>query len=167
MVVGINKPFKFPFLYNLVHNTIRTPVLERLISYVFDHVEDVGFEGVASVCDLGPTNQAAINGLRKNCPQGQYENVFMYKGRLITHVFDMAHVIKGFRNNFLTNDMVLPTGGVAKWDHLVEVYRKDRDLYRMLNKLTDSHMNPVEKQKMKVSMAMQVCIKKLRFKIDR
>jgi hypothetical protein len=52
-------------------------------------------------------------------------------------------------------DSQLPV--VAKWEHIEEVYKRDKDcLFRTLHKLKDTHLAPIAHLSMKVSLAAQV-----------
>jgi len=100
----------------------------------------------------GSTFRAAINRLRQTAGElGVDENVYVVKGVLIQHVYDMAHIIKGVRNNFITSDIVT-SQGTAKWEHITAAVNQDREFNRMLFKVTDKHLNPIHWQKMKVRM---------------
>ena len=86
---------------------------------------------------------------------------------LILHVYDAPHLIKGIRNNFLKKDIkgdfLLGERKqfIAKWDHIVKAYETDAKIntdFKLLHKLTDSHLYEKENQrvKMKVRHAVQV-----------
>ena len=77
------------------------------------------------------------------------------------------HLIKGIRNNFLKKDIKSDfllgerKQFIAKWDHIVKAYETDAKIntdFKLLHKLTDSHLYEKENQrvKMKVRHAVQV-----------
>jgi hypothetical protein len=46
---------------------------------------------------------------------------------------------------------------IATWDHILKLHELDKpNRFRLLYKLTDSHLNPVAQSAMKVSLAAQV-----------
>lgn len=100
-------------------------------------------------------------------------DVLTYKvaDKSLIHFFDVPHIWKVLRNNFLTKDLCHTltkaweitdcknVGGVKKyasWDHIKELYELDfRATQRRVKKLTPEHINP-NREKMKVSNATQI-----------
>lgn len=91
---------------------------------------------------------------------------YKIKDRVIIHVFDPPHIIKGIRNNLLTKNLrhfVKPDRSVncknrrvATWDDICEFYNSNKTgSVRLVEKMTDEHINPV-KRKMNVKLATQV-----------
>lgn len=79
---------------------------------------------------------------------------------------DPPHLIKGIRNNLMNKNLVCSINGltkVAKWEHIVELYKQDPAYkgIRLVNKLTDRHINPDKFQKIKVKYATQVLSQKV------
>lgn len=69
-------------------------------------------------------------------------------------------MLKGIRNSLLNYDIQFEKNGttmVAKWDHIVEVWKSDCGAgdFQFLHKLTEHHVNPNFMNKMKVSVAVQ------------
>lgn len=124
------------------------------------------------------TNASAVNILinPSNPSTVQLGQLLMYtvKGHKIIHGFDPSHIIKTWRNNLETKNLVhfiskrWHKGGkdlinnkpdslkIATWDHVSALYKIDlKSPQRRLLKLTPEHLAP-KKLKMKVSLATQV-----------
>ena len=80
-------------------------------------------------------------------------------------MYDPPHLDKGIRNNLLNKFLEIniglekPNRQFAKWEVISKAYLFDKHSYnvkRSLDKLTDAHINPTGKKKMKVSLAAQV-----------
>ncbi|EFA11657.2 hypothetical protein TcasGA2_TC004082 [Tribolium castaneum] len=110
----------------------------------------VGFNIIASVCNMGSNNVKAINDLLD------------YSKILQTSEDDVA-----FRNGFLERDCQFSTHGargqqqrvVARWDHIKQVVDIDREknrVFRLLPKISAKHVDKFKIPKMKVSIAAQV-----------
>lgn len=72
------------------------------------------------------------------------------------YFFDTPHLMKAIRN-ILIKYPVQFENKEAKWSHIEELHNleKNQDL-RMVPKLTESHVNPTNFQKMRVKLATQV-----------
>ncbi|KAG8233299.1 hypothetical protein J437_LFUL013466 [Ladona fulva] len=81
---------------------------------------------------------------------------FTVEGEDVCYIFDVPHLIKSFRNNFLKHSFKYD-GNVASWSDISAMYQHDKKFnLRLLSKLTDAHVNPNCFQKMKVKLATQV-----------
>ncbi|CAI6352848.1 unnamed protein product [Macrosiphum euphorbiae] len=63
MLRGIIKKWKQPYAYYFCTNTTKTSDLVNYLETVIKSVNKTGFEIVATICDQGGTNRAAINHL--------------------------------------------------------------------------------------------------------
>ncbi|CAH0730447.1 unnamed protein product, partial [Brenthis ino] len=75
-------------------------------------------------------------------------------------LFDTPHLLKGIRNNLLNKDAKFIENGQekwAKWEHLKMLLAIDvgDDEIRLVNKLTENHVNKDKLKKMKVKLAAQ------------
>lgn len=61
MVRGIQKNYKQVVAYYFVQNTIAAASLKKLIVQIIVELQSIGLKVVATVCDQGPTNVAALN----------------------------------------------------------------------------------------------------------
>ena len=82
-------------------------------------------------------------------------------------VADSTHLFKSLRNMMLTNDFRFPAwairnweiegGDVVKWEHISQLYELEKNnVINMSYKLTDSHINPSNLEKMRVSFVRLV-----------
>lgn len=155
MLKGLNQKWKQPYCFYFTGN-IKAVKLAALIEHVVKSVQDLGLIPVATVCDQCPTNVSALKILsnRVSDRPGPY---FEVGGMDIVYFFDAPHLLKSIRNNLLDKDVILSAENnveyTAKWDHIRQLYqvdREDNEPYWLLPKLTEAHVNPEGKNKMKV-----------------
>ncbi|KAJ8943123.1 hypothetical protein NQ318_017319 [Aromia moschata] len=136
----------------------------KAIKLVVKECQKIGLKIVASICDQGAANVAAINRLLQETKQmqteeGQYFG-YVINEQEIVPLYDVPHLFKGLRNNLLTKDLHFEINGkkmVAKWDHILQFYFLDlSDDVRICPKLTDCHVILEKINKMKVSACTQV-----------
>lgn len=138
-----------------------------MMSFVF-----LGLKVIGSTCDQVQTNVSAINGLidPKNFsePKKQDGQILKYTIRdsEIIHCYDLPHLLKVVRNNFLNKDLehciskrwnISDSDGSdnVEDDNVEEIYTADwkvvADVYydldlkgsqRLLKKITDEHIKP-------------------------
>lgn len=165
MVKGITKSWKQPIVYTFCSSSTKTMDLVRLLKVIISQCQQSGLKILATVCDQGATNCAAINYLTKhNATANNYSEdvkIFEINGQNIVHIYDSPHLLKGIRNNLLGKHLVWNKNGksyTAKWDHIISVYKIDNASgnLRLLPRLTDSHVIPEKLKKMKVSYAAQI-----------
>lgn len=169
MLRGIAKKWKQPYAYYYSTSTIQTVDLVSYMKDVVRSVNKTGLKIVATVCDQGGTNRAAISYLMsetcKNYTERNMEKTnlgFEIDGQEIIPIFDPPHLLKCIRNNLFNKDVVFDMDGntyTASWDHIVAMYdfdKKNEEFeLRTLVKLNDNHIN-IARSKMKVSNAAQV-----------
>lgn len=168
MLRGIKRKWKQPIYYNFVNGGTKNVDIVRIIKEVIRKCHSIGLHVIATVCDQGANNQAAINFLLKQTKEKYaragleyFEKHFEVDNQKIIPLFDVPHLFKGIRNNllkyhlhFLDNEK----GKLAKWSDILTAYKMDPYLgsLRLMPKLTDSHVNPQKINKMKVSKCTQV-----------
>jgi hypothetical protein len=131
--------------------------LQSLIMQIVEYIhEKTLFKVVASISDMGTANQAAIRELsEKSRHKGEY--CYKINNEVILHIFDPPHLLKCFRNHFLDKDITFMQF-VAKWSDLKTLYELDgmTSDSKICPKLTEAHINPTSKQKMRVKLAAQI-----------
>lgn len=145
----------------------------------------LGLKVIGSACDQVQTNVSAMNRLicpeeynnkKKARPKKQDGSIYKYKirGVDIIHCYDLPHLIKVIRNNFMEKDLshcISKRWSIndcdearghkqktytATWKDVADVYDFDlKGSHRVLKKITSEHIKP-EKDKMKVCVATQV-----------
>ena len=88
--------------------------------------------------------------LRNNSNQPEI-SYYKVDNNVISHIYDVPHLLKCFRNNF-QKKYVLVGGQRAQWKHLEMLYKDDGSGGQArTTKLTDKHINPQAYDKMKVN----------------
>ncbi|XP_063374290.1 uncharacterized protein LOC134661987 [Cydia amplana] len=156
MLQGIYRKFKQPIAFYFVKGTISTEKLSVLIKEIITAVNATGHKVLATVCDQGPTNMGAIKLLKKfSVPSSVLQNSFFLDGEEIFTLYDIPHLFKSLRNNFLNNGVLSWNGKKAKWSHLRLVEEKNRN-FLYLSKVSPVHVFPKYRAKMRVKYAAQM-----------
>ncbi|KAF9413695.1 hypothetical protein HW555_008141 [Spodoptera exigua] len=124
---------------------------------------DAGNNICASVCDMDGVNKKAL------CLLGAFvENPYIeVSNHKIDTLFDTPHLLKCFRNLFMKYDVRFSTNitsdnkqgiGIAKWSHIRQFYELDNNNpnFVFAPALSNEHLDPNSKQKMRVKLAAQV-----------
>lgn len=153
LIRGLYGQWKLPVAYFLSHTNVKAENLELLLKAIINKLFDVGVLPKAVVCDQASTNQNVFKrlGVTSKYP------FFFCNNRKLFALYDVPHLIKNIRNNFLTNDYVNGEEKMSFQD-IRSTYDIDKssNVSRSLTKLTERHMNPNAFQKMTVSLATQV-----------
>lgn len=161
MLKGISRQWKQPIAFTFSNGPTDSTTLKDLIKNLIRECQNMGFNVVATICDQGSNNQAAINKLiaeskveseSKGTPYNKLG--FLINNKEIVPLYDVPHLIKGIRNNLLTKDLHYEDEDgvrkVATWKHIVNLYELDNfDNVHMLP-LTDQHVIAEKMNKMKV-----------------
>ncbi|KAH9645396.1 hypothetical protein HF086_000014 [Spodoptera exigua] len=169
MVRGVKKNYKQPVAYYFTQNLNKIE-LKNVIKDVIRKVFATGLKILATVCDQCTTNVGAIESLIT-----ESKEMFLRKGKIwrndfivfnnekIVPLYDVPHLLKRLRNNLLTKDLVYldPEEGkqkVLKWDYFQQLYEADKSYghLKILQKVTEEHINREKINKMKVKTAAQV-----------
>ena len=174
MVRGLKKKWKQPIAYYFSEAGMNTADIARNIKLIIRSLHSIGLQVLATVCDQLSTNTAAINLLKSQTDidhriQNQENRMlgFSVDGVEVVPLYDIPHLLKGMRNNFLEADIKFVWKKnkiqVASWKDIVAVYELDIGDFdtKMLNKLTESHVYKEKLKKMKVSYAAQIFSQKV------
>lgn len=168
MLRGAVKKFKQPLAYYFCHGSTKTVQLKAQIETVIKKVQETGLQVIATVCDQGASNIAAVNQLVRQTrekylrtSQEIREDFFEIQDEKIYPIFDPPHLIKGIRNNLITKNLKYVMGGkvcVAKWEHIVALYNRSPGYkgVKLVPKLTAQHVLPDYIPKMRVKHCTQV-----------
>lgn len=96
--------------------------------------------------------------LQSNLPS---KRRIIISGEEIVPLYDVPHLIKGIRNNFMKRHLVWENSEgkyIGKWGDIEKAYEIDRSCgdISCIPKITELHVNPKKIKKMKVSYATQV-----------
>ncbi|KAH9640879.1 hypothetical protein HF086_015218 [Spodoptera exigua] len=159
----IRKHFKQPVAFYLSSGFVTADRLSSLIMEVLNCCFDAGNNICASVCDMDGVNKKAL------CLLGAFvENPYIeVSNHKIVTLFDTPHLLKCFRNLFMKYDVRFSTNitsdnkqgiGIAKWSHIRQFYELDNNNpnFVFAPALSNEHLDPNSKQKMRVKLAAQV-----------
>lgn len=168
LVRGIIKKYKQPVHYTFCAGSTPFANLKKYIVNVIEKLQDCGLKVVATVCDQGATNMAAINSLINDTRANYLRKGEEYPGGLFTiggqkvfPLYDPPHLMKGIRNNMLNKDLTYVIKNkkrVAKWRHIINLHEKGPGYggVRLVPKLTQQHVLPHLIPKMRVKHCTQV-----------
>lgn len=135
MLQGIRRKFKQPLAFYFVKGTVTSQKLAVLIKEIISAINETGFEVLATVCDQGPTNMGALKLLKDWSPaeEGpQIKNFFNVGSKKVFIIYDVPHLFKSIRNNFLNYGAIQISGKKVKWEHLMKVEERNRNLLYLL-----------------------------------
>ncbi|KRT84344.1 hypothetical protein AMK59_2308 [Oryctes borbonicus] len=168
LLKGIKSKWKQPVCFVFSQGTTATAELVVLIREVIRNCRRAGLNIVATICDQGATNQAAINYLvnetRVHCLKRNIANRlqgYLIDNEEVVHMYDFPHLLKGVRNNMLNKNLHFGQNGiqkVARWSHIIQAYNIEQKQgpYSLCYKLTEEHVLPNRIRKMKVKNCSQV-----------
>lgn len=169
MVRGVIKKYKQPIAYSFCKGTTSSIELKIQIKDVISKLQAMGFNVLATVCDQGKTNQAAINNLLQETKREYLrrdqevtqDGFFELNGKKIVALYDPPHLMKCVRNNLITKNLQYTQNGVtklAKWDHLLLLHKRSFGYsgVRLVPKLTAKHVIPKMIPRMRVKYATQI-----------
>lgn len=153
MARGIYTQWKFPIAYYLAHSGVNKNILKELIIDIVKKIFDVGLCPKLIVCDQSTSNQSALKLLNIS-----EENPFFFvNGHKIFTLYDVPHLLKSVRNNFI-EACFQKDNKIFSFNDIKETYKIDKSnkKSKALIKITDSHIHPTSFQKMRVKLAVQV-----------
>ncbi|KAJ8976852.1 hypothetical protein NQ317_012976 [Molorchus minor] len=154
MIKGALRNWIQPISFSFSNGPAKTDKLVVSIKMIIKECQRIGLKVIASVCDQGAANVAAINRLlaetksymSKKGEENKHHG-YLINDQEIIPLYDVPHLFKGLRNNLLTKK----SSFFPKW--------KGNDIsedVRICPKLTDNHVIPEKINKMKVSACTQV-----------
>lgn len=149
---GISVNWKQPVGYVLPQSTCSGKDLEDILDNTIKELYAINLYVKAIVSDVG-SNFHKFATEKGVTPETPY---FYINNSKIFYLFDTPHLIKATRNSFFKYSIQFNNFATNK-DYLDIFYNKDKEnQIRSAPKLTDSHMNPSNFEKMKVKLAVQV-----------
>lgn len=153
LLQGMRKKFKQPLAFYFVKGTVSSQKLAVLIKEIIAEVKKTTFQPIATVCDQGPTNMGALKLLREWHNGG--ENYFEMDGHKIFNIYDVPHLFKSIRNNFMNHGTIQMEDKQGKWAHIQEV-KEQNESFLYISKITSTHVQPKYRAKMRVKYAAQI-----------
>lgn len=156
-VQGLARRYKQPIGYHFVSGTVSSKDLANLVPEYITQLQANGFNVMATVCDQGPTNRKALTKLMSETDNGAgLTNKYFKVGEAVIYpLFDVPHLFKNLRSNFMRSVKVVWDNTIASYRSIRRVWRYDRGLFRM-KYLTERDINPRGKGLMKVQTAARV-----------
>ncbi|XP_065342026.1 uncharacterized protein LOC135940864 [Cloeon dipterum] len=146
------KSWKQPLGYHLSSGPVKSNVLKKLIEFWIKFSIAIDLKPIITVCDQSSPNVKDLRDLGVS----EHNPVIKIDSREIITSFDPPHILKCLRNLFLQHG-VWTNKGYANPEHIVMLYGIDRQSSpKFCTKLTDIHLHPFGKQKMKVSVAAEL-----------
>lgn len=155
MIHGLHKAWKQPIAFYFTRDTIRTPDLKYLIIEVISSLQSIGLEVLATVCDQGPTNRAAIEQLSNDKRDNIPSYYFTVNDKKIFTLFDPPHLLKSTRNAFVNYNIQFENTKIAKFQHIEQCFQIDRTKrFQALRKIREAYLNLDRYPRLK----MKVCV---------
>jgi hypothetical protein len=129
MVCGLHWKWKQSVSYYLSHGSTKAEMLVQLLNEVLGACQTVGLHVVATFFDMGTNNIKAMKLLGSSTS----EPFFQFRNQAIATIYDPPHLLKCTCNLFLKynvqfkSEHVKSQLPVAKWEHIKELYKWDRD----------------------------------------
>ncbi|XP_028044210.1 uncharacterized protein LOC114253507 isoform X2 [Bombyx mandarina] len=120
MLQGIGRKIKQPPAFYFVRGTVSSEKLPVLIQ----EINNSGFQVLSTICDQGPTNMGALI-LLKEWNNGGH-NYFEFENNNKKKNYDIPHLLKSLRNNYLKQGFLKMEELKGQWSHLVEVEERNR-----------------------------------------
>lgn len=152
-IKGIYSSWKIPISYFFSCGSVKKTNLKDLIQYNLKTLIKIGYIPKAIVCDQGSNNRGALNllGVTKDRPYFILDNFKIFA------VFDVPHLFKSVRNNWLSGEFKF-LDKIFSFNVIKKTYEIDKNSQtaRALPKITDRHINPNNFEKMSCSLALQL-----------
>ncbi|KAJ3650217.1 hypothetical protein Zmor_021918 [Zophobas morio] len=157
MLTGINNKWTQPIACFFTKSGVKTYQLADLIVKIINVIHTkTEFRVLLTTSDQGGPNRAAVRylTLKSNFERNDFQ--YLVNSNSILHNFDACHLIKCLRNAMIDKD-IQDDSGIARWNDIEMLYAKDGlSVDSKITKLTELHIHPQGKMKMKVSLATQV-----------
>ncbi|KAI4470647.1 thap domain-containing protein 9 [Holotrichia oblita] len=171
MVRGIVKQWKQAIAFTFCEGGTNAALLSTMLEEIISALQGIGLTVVCTVCDQAAANVSAVKKLisktkEKYARNGQvyYQNHIEVNSVTVVPIFDVPHMLKGIRNNFIKRNISCSMNGtnfLGKWEHVEELYRQDQveslGSLRLCPKLSERHVKlDHSSDKMKVKYCTQV-----------
>lgn len=152
MIRSIKSAWKQPIAYTFSATAYDAKKMKDLLEQIITSLHDIGIEIVCLISDMGSNclELSKILGITTENPK------FCLGNKEVFFYFDPPHLIKAARNNLLKYDFMWDNQK-ACWSDISAFFEKDQTcLNKLAPKLTKSHINPSQFERMRVKYASQV-----------
>ncbi|KAF0305880.1 Transposable element P transposase [Amphibalanus amphitrite] len=152
MVRGLCSHWKQPVYFDFDQ-----PMTREIMFSAIAAVEDAGYQVVAMVCDLSPTNRGFLysdRGLNMKPEDGWFTHP-CDPSRKIFPFADIPHMLKLLRNHIMDEGVRLRSGAVLNKSMFVKLLGVDNAEFRLCHKLTMRHVTAENQERQRVFLAAQ------------
>jgi hypothetical protein len=157
MARGIFENWKQPLAYVFLNTSCNVEQLKILLFEVIDNLRSLGFRVRGFISDVGSNFVSLSKLLNVTIDAPFFYTDVLEQTMKIYYFFDICHLLKALRNNFLKYLFILECGQIIDANYLHQFFERDqgRNL-RLAPKLTRVHLHPGAFDKMKVKLAAQL-----------
>ncbi|KAL4104692.1 hypothetical protein QTP88_019974 [Uroleucon formosanum] len=123
MIRGAYSKWKLPFAYFLPSTSINHKTLSELLIEAIYKIFDCGFIVLSMVYDQGTNN---VSALQKDLNMTKDRPFIEIRGRKVFSIFDVPHLYKNLRNNFIKNNFIYKENETSFQD-LKDTYELDKN----------------------------------------
>lgn len=153
MIRGIYSSWKFPVTYVVTENGVSAQELKDILLTCLEELLGIKLNPIGVVCDASTVNQKLFKKLSVTIEHPY----FFYNEKKYWAFYDVPHLLKCVRNNFLNSHFLYKERTIQFLD-IKKVYEIDSNSKtgRCLLKLTEKHLYPNAFEKMSVKLAAQL-----------
>ena len=159
MIRGISSTYKRIIAYHFTGSRTSAKDMQDFIMGCVENLEKIGLKVRILISDMGGMNQALWKRMGLSFSQREVkssiENPFS-PTRKLYFCADIPHLLKNLANALRSSDFVAPQGKIISFDSIIRLFEIQKEnIYQLAEKITATHLNPNNFQKMKVSIASQ------------
>lgn len=152
LIRGIYKNWKQPIIFLLPHTSCMAKILKSILLQCIKELKEIGLIVCIVVCDMGSNNIALCN-LLGITPKNPF---FFVDDQKVFFAYHTCHLLKATRNNLLLHSYHFDND-FTSWIYISDFYNNDKTkVNRLYSKLTDSHIQSTNFEKMKMKYATQI-----------
>lgn len=145
MARGINSNWRQPLAYFFIAKTLPAMDLKEMLENIILNMHASGFRVLGFVSSQLGSQESNFYRLYQLLGVTPAQPFFTVSQRKIFFLFDVPHLLKSTRDNFLAHTFKFK-GEEIRREHVDALYAFDKDRpRRIVSKLTDAHLNPKNK----------------------
>lgn len=152
---GLLYSWRIPLCYFVSAGPVNSDLLQTIIIEVIKKLRELTFDPLALVCDQASNNRRALTLLGAT----KEEPTICVEGHKIFTLFDVPHLLKSQRNNFMNPKLqYIVNQNPVTWSDVTKTFEIDQGsaTTRTMLKITSIHIAPTNFQKMRVKYAAQI-----------
>ena len=158
MVQGVNNPFKQVVGFFLFSKNMNLTQIVPMVHECIAKLRSIGAIPKVIVCDQGGPHKGLYTKLGAPIEKPFFVHTLDGIASKIYTLYDSPHLLKSVRNNLLKHDFLIDGQRISWWTvrYVHELQKDDPKHVRLVPKLTEKHVSPNSREKMKVNLATQV-----------